>query len=208
MRMLRVTGSLALVFGILVIACAGKQNASPQQAEVSSAEVPTGTEPPAQEPAPSAAPSASTAPAPSATPPAASATVPTQAAPTLATGQGGGAAAAPTSKSAPAASTKPAPSTTTKQPSATGSTPPDAPAKPTAAAKYAGDSPCTATSFKFGAVRSACERGGRPEVKGVMKNVTNKAKAAGTELKCTSCHTSTKTYELKDNAVEDLRKWL
>ncbi|HTM45885.1 MAG TPA: hypothetical protein VL137_13080 [Polyangiaceae bacterium] len=41
-----------------------------------------------------------------------------------------------------------------------------------------------------------------------MKGVTNKAKAAGTDLKCTNCHSDLKTYGLKDNAVEDLRKWL
>jgi hypothetical protein len=65
-----------------------------------------------------------------------------------------------------------------------------------------------ATSFKFAAVRNACEHGGRPEVKALMKNMTKKAEAAGTELKCNNCHSSLKTYDLRDNAVTDLRKWL
>ncbi|HEX2880256.1 MAG TPA: hypothetical protein VHO25_12060 [Polyangiaceae bacterium] len=181
------------VVGLLLAACA-KQNAPQPQPEDLSAGAATETQPAPPSPVASAAPPADTAP---------SAEVP---AATEGTRQGGSAAVAPTSKATPTSSTKPAPNTTTKAPTAP--TAADAPATPPAAAKYTGDSPCLATSFKFAAVRNACEHGGRPEAKALMKTMTKKAEAAGTELKCNSCHTSLKTYELKDNAVADLRKWL
>lgn len=40
-----------------------------------------------------------------------------------------------------------------------------------------------------------------------MKTIVEKAKAAGEKIKCTSCHTDQKHYELKDNALADLKKW-
>jgi cytochrome c len=41
-----------------------------------------------------------------------------------------------------------------------------------------------------------------------MKGAVSKAKAAGTDLKCTSCHEDTKDFHLKSNAVGDLKNWL
>lgn len=187
------TVSLAVVLSVLIAACA-KQNAPQPQPEDPSAGAATETQPAAPSPVASVA-------APTDTAPSATASA---AAPAETTGQGGSAAAAPTSKTAPTPSAKPAASTATKSPTAPTATP----SAPTAATKYTGDTPCVATSFQFAAVRSACERGGRPEVKSLMKSMTKKAEAAGTELKCNSCHTSLKTYDLKDNAVADLRKWL
>jgi hypothetical protein len=57
-------------------------------------------------------------------------------------------------------------------------------------------------------VASACKSGGRKSAKAVMKGAVSKAKAAGTDLKCTSCHEDTKDFHLKSNAVGDLKNWL
>lgn len=71
---------------------------------------------------------------------------------------------------------------------------------------YSGPNPCKATSFKFASVRSACNRGGVPEAKSMMKGIVKKAKDKGEDIKCSSCHDDTKTYTLKPNAVADMRK--
>lgn len=68
--------------------------------------------------------------------------------------------------------------------------------------------PCRASSFKTGAVRSACASGGRPAAKQVMKAAVKKAKDAGTSFKCSSCHTDSSNYGLTGNAQSDLRPWL
>jgi cytochrome c len=41
-----------------------------------------------------------------------------------------------------------------------------------------------------------------------MKRAVAKAKAAGTDLKCTSCHVDTSNFKLKSNAVSDMKQWL
>ena len=41
-----------------------------------------------------------------------------------------------------------------------------------------------------------------------MKGAVKKAKAAGTDLQCLSCHEDVKDFHLKSNAVADLKKWL
>jgi cytochrome c len=41
-----------------------------------------------------------------------------------------------------------------------------------------------------------------------MKGVVQKAKAAGQDLKCTSCHTDTKTFQLTEDAPKKLSEWL
>ena len=70
---------------------------------------------------------------------------------------------------------------------------------------YRGDDPCKTEKFRFSAVRAACERGGRPAAKDLMKTLVKKAKERGEEVKCTSCHKDTKAFVLKDNAVDDLK---
>jgi hypothetical protein len=75
-------------------------------------------------------------------------------------------------------------------------------------AKYSGDKPCLQKTFKFSSVRQACERGGIPEAKALMQAAVKKAKAKGETIKCKSCHSDLKTYEQKDNAALDLKKWL
>ena len=66
--------------------------------------------------------------------------------------------------------------------------------------------PCTAKKFDFKEVEQACKKGGQKEAKTYMKSVVKKAKAAGEEVTCKSCHKSTKTFELKPNAVADFKK--
>jgi hypothetical protein len=67
---------------------------------------------------------------------------------------------------------------------------------------------CTATKFTFDQVGKACKDGGRKAAKAMMKEVVTKAKAAGEDVKCNTCHESLKTFDLKPNAVADLKKWL
>jgi cytochrome c len=45
-------------------------------------------------------------------------------------------------------------------------------------------------------------------VKALMRSAVGKAKAAGQDTTCTSCHVDMKSYGLKPNAVTDLKKWL
>jgi hypothetical protein len=73
---------------------------------------------------------------------------------------------------------------------------------------HAGDDACTTTKFHFPAVEKACKDGGRKAAKDVMKAAVHKAKDAGKDMKCTSCHEDTKAFKLKDNAVADLKPWM
>jgi hypothetical protein len=41
-----------------------------------------------------------------------------------------------------------------------------------------------------------------------MRQAAKKAKAAGEEVKCTSCHVDQKSFELEEGAVDKLRTWL
>jgi hypothetical protein len=73
---------------------------------------------------------------------------------------------------------------------------------------HAGDDACTTTKFHYKAVEKACKDGGRKAAKEVMKGAVRKAKDAGKDLKCTSCHEDMKSFKLKDNAVGDLKPWI
>jgi len=68
--------------------------------------------------------------------------------------------------------------------------------------------PCAATSFKVAKVEAACKSGGQKAAKTLMKATVKKAKAAGETMNCKTCHKSLKTFELTDNAVTDLEKWI
>jgi hypothetical protein len=70
------------------------------------------------------------------------------------------------------------------------------------------DDACQTKHFHYTQVASACKSGGRKPVKAIMKGVIKKAKAAGTDLQCTSCHEDMKDFHLKSNAVGDLKNWL
>ncbi|HRI66880.1 MAG TPA: hypothetical protein PK156_21685 [Polyangium sp.] len=78
--------------------------------------------------------------------------------------------------------------------------------KPAAAPTYNGPAPCTATSFATSTVRNACQRGGRPEARSLMRALMNKGKEKGLDFKCSSCHTDQSNYGLLGNATADLRK--
>jgi hypothetical protein len=73
---------------------------------------------------------------------------------------------------------------------------------------HAGDDACTTTKFHYPSVEKACKAGGRKGAKDVMKAAVHKAKDAGKDMKCTSCHEDTKAFKLKDNAVADLKPWI
>lgn len=74
---------------------------------------------------------------------------------------------------------------------------------------YNGPAPCTATSFATSTVRNACNRGGRPEVRGLMRALMNRGKEKkGLEFKCSSCHTDQSNYGLLGNATADFRTLL
>jgi hypothetical protein len=73
---------------------------------------------------------------------------------------------------------------------------------------HAGDDACTTKKFHYPAVEKACKDGGRKAAKDLMKNAVKKAKAAGKDVKCTSCHEDTKDFKLKDNAVADMKPWI
>ncbi len=68
--------------------------------------------------------------------------------------------------------------------------------------------PCAAKSFKFDKVKAACTEGGRSAAKKLMKGVVKKAKAAGGDVNCKTCHTSLKTFALTKDAHTKLGKWL
>lgn len=72
----------------------------------------------------------------------------------------------------------------------------------------AGDEACTTKKFHYPAVKKACNDGGRKAAKELMKGAVKKAKAAGKDVKCTSCHEDTKEFKLKDNAVDDLKPFI
>jgi hypothetical protein len=131
-----------------------------------------------------------------------------------------------TASAAPLAATSPdpAPVAAPSEPPGTSapSTPPVADAKakaghkeahqaepqPTAAEAYDGPDPCQGKSHPIAAIGGACKKGGRKAVKDIMKGVVKKAKAAGQNTQCMSCHTDTSSFQLLPNAVSDLKKWL
>ena len=78
--------------------------------------------------------------------------------------------------------------------------------KPKEEAQYSGPNPCKKTKFAFGSVKTACQTGGQGAAKELMKTYTKRGKDKGLKWKCSTCHSSTKTYENKPNAVSELKK--
>lgn len=70
------------------------------------------------------------------------------------------------------------------------------------------DDACATKKFNYPAVAKACKDGGRKAAKDLMKGAVKKAKAAGKDVKCTSCHEDAKEFKLKSNAVDDLKPWI
>lgn len=68
--------------------------------------------------------------------------------------------------------------------------------------------PCLTKSFKTKQVEAACKKGGQKAAKDLMKTAVKKAKAAGESVKCSTCHEDLKSFDLKNGAVDGLKKWL
>jgi hypothetical protein len=115
--------------------------------------------------------------------------------------------AAASSEPAAAASAPPAAGDTKPKPVTKESHKPAEPAA-TPADAYTGADPCQAKTFHYSVIGSACKKAGRKPVKDIMRGVVKKAKAAGQDVQCTSCHVDTATYLLKPNAVSDIKQWL
>jgi len=120
---------------------------------------------------------------------------------------------APAPSSAPestgaAATASAAPGKTTAASHAAAPPPPAASATPASADSNPVADACTTKNFHYTLIGNACHTGGRKAAKEIMKGAVKKAKAAGTDLKCTSCHEDTSTFHLKSNAVSDLKQWL
>ena len=188
---------------LVVMSLAGCEKASAPPPETATAPAETAAPPPsATSPvvettpstgAPEPAPTAASAPV---IPPAAStaSAAPTAgAAPTAPAAGGASPAATHGSTQASKEHTEAAAATANVSPAAEGPVPDDA---------------CQTKNFHYTQVASACKSGGRKAVKAIMKGVVKKAKAAGTDLQCTSCHQDMKDFHLKSNAVGDLKNWL
>jgi hypothetical protein len=65
--------------------------------------------------------------------------------------------------------------------------------------------PCKATKFEFPQVAAACKSGGKKAAKALMNDLKKKAKEKGKDFKCTDCHTDTKDYANKPDAVKKLK---
>lgn len=65
--------------------------------------------------------------------------------------------------------------------------------------------PCKAKTFKVAKVKAACEKGGAKAAKALMKKAVKKAKAAGEDIDCKTCHASTKELH-KNKGAESIKK--
>ena len=68
--------------------------------------------------------------------------------------------------------------------------------------------PCVTKKFHYEQIEKICNEGGQKAAREFMKSVVKKAKSSGKHVTCTSCHENTKNYDLKDNAVNDLKSFL
>ncbi len=68
--------------------------------------------------------------------------------------------------------------------------------------------PCRATSFTVDAVQKACASGGQPAAKTLMKKAVDKAKSAGADVNCKSCHSDLTTFATTPDATTELKRWL
>jgi hypothetical protein len=73
---------------------------------------------------------------------------------------------------------------------------------------FAKDKPCQVATEGNSPIAQACAEGGRDAAKHKMKELVKAANKNGGDFKCGRCHESTKTFELKDNAPDDLEKLL
>lgn len=72
-----------------------------------------------------------------------------------------------------------------------------------------GPEPCKSKSFEIEQVEAACKKGGEPAAKALMKKAVKKAKDAGEDINCKTCHESTKELDKsKPGSVDKLKKLL
>lgn len=68
--------------------------------------------------------------------------------------------------------------------------------------------PCSKATYDVAQLTTACGRGGQAEAKKWMKTIVDKAKAAGKDTKCLSCHENLKDFTSTANAAADLKALL
>ena len=71
----------------------------------------------------------------------------------------------------------------------------------------AGGKPCATKKFHYPEVEKAC-KDGQDGAKKFMKEVQKGAKKNGKSSDCKDCHKDQKSFELKDNAVDDFKELL
>lgn len=201
MSKLALSGSVVPTWLLVSVVCGAFIGAACQSSTTPGAETTTPGAVTSAAPAPEATAAAVTTAVEAATTAAAATAEPEK--PSEATVQAGKKGAEPTEASPkPNAEAKPKPTEPPKD------TIPEAPKEPPAEPAPAIEKPCLAQSFNFPAVKKACEKGGVPKAKALMKSWTNKGKEKGEEYKCATCHDNQRTYTNKSNADDDLRKLL
>jgi hypothetical protein len=70
----------------------------------------------------------------------------------------------------------------------------------------AAEEKCTVAVKGDSPTARACQRGGRPEARRVMKAMITAAGGKGVKFSCDNCHQSLVTYELTKDAVENYKK--
>ncbi len=73
---------------------------------------------------------------------------------------------------------------------------------------YAKKKECTVATEGESPMAKACREGGRDAAKKKMKELVGRANKNGGDFKCGRCHEDTKSFKLKDNAPDDLKKLL
>lgn len=68
--------------------------------------------------------------------------------------------------------------------------------------------PCIKAKQETAQVQAACDKGGLDAAKKMMKEIVDKQKKAGNEIKCQSCHKDLKKFELTPNGMADFKKLL
>ncbi len=71
-----------------------------------------------------------------------------------------------------------------------------------------GPKPCIKAKQQTPQVQAACDAGGLEGAKKMMKEIVDKQKKAGNQIKCQTCHKDLKGFELTPNGLADLKKML
>lgn len=68
--------------------------------------------------------------------------------------------------------------------------------------------PCAKSSYALQQLDAACKSGGQIAAKKLMKAAVDKARAAGKEMTCKTCHSSLSDFATLPNATADLKPLL